>query len=92
MSDDTLLGQVQRSLCCPHGCRALAEGVVKDCAAPQTKEHAQAAIDLVTAAYRDKIRALVKIRDQAVAAADSEEPVGRVAFRSLAKLASDALA
>ncbi len=80
MSDQTLLDQVEHALCCPSGeCRALAEGVPKDCSAKKTKEHAEAAIAIVQAAYRPKIKALVEIRKTS-----TEHPI--------IKLASDALA
>lgn len=99
MSEGNLLEQVQHALCCPKGCRALIEGDLEACGAKLTKEHAQAAIDVCQTAYRDKIRALVRIRDDGSKLADDTaslvegDTFGPVAdkIRSLAKIASDAL-
>lgn len=94
--EGTLLEQVQRSLCCPEGeCRALAAGMVKDCGAKMTKEHAEKAIAIVQDAYRPKVKALLEIRRKAIDAADVEITSftnEQEKFRELAKLASDALA
>jgi hypothetical protein len=95
-----LLDAIQHALCCPTGCKALEAGVIKDCAAKLTKEHAQAAIALCQEAYRDKIRALVAIQRQANELADMlAEPdnqpnrvaLSKLVARGIAKLASEAL-
>ena len=94
---DTLLHEVERALCCLGNCRALAAGDIKACGASQTKQHAALAIMVVQCAYRDKLRALVAVRDQAGKwadwFADCDSPGDECAanFRHLAKLASDAL-
>ena len=99
MTDD-LVKRVERALCCLNGpCRALEAGRIADCGAEKTVEHAKAAIDVVQAAYRDKIRALATIRKDAGKLADelgmAVEGTGGAyepQVRALAKIASDALA
>ena len=92
-----LLHEVEKALCCPEGCRALAEGDLKLCGASKTKQHAEAAIAVVQGAYRDKLRALIAIQKQANAALDRcagiEADTGAEAdnFREIAKLATEAL-
>ena len=88
---DHFLHEVEKALCCPEGCRALAEGDLKLCGASKTKQHAEAAIAVVQGAYRDKRRALIAIQKQANAALNRCVGAEADNFREIAKLATEAL-
>jgi len=92
---DSLLIEVERSLCCPDGCKAVREGVPQDCAKGLTEAHAKAAIAVCGKREMARVRALIAIRDKATALADSiadtEDPAFQIVAREIAKLASDAL-
>ena len=64
MSKKDLLSHVEHSLCCPEGiCRAIASGDPKACGAPQTKAHAEAAIEFIQEEHQKWLDALIAIRN-----------------------------
>lgn len=91
MTPDSLLVEVETALCCPEGCKAVAAGLISECSKHLTADHAKAAIAICGKRDMSRVRALIAIRDHAVACADGDDSVGRAGFRQLAKLASDAL-
>lgn len=93
--NEEYLTKVERSLCCPDGCRAIACGDLAACGASKTRDHARAAIKIIEAQHDVRIAALADIRKLAAKYAMLCEARGDLIetdrYREICARASDVL-